>query len=103
MLNVRARTSSILYMSDVKRFKIRPVGVVSKKLIGDLKIAYAIRSWSFRDAYKFMQGQLLVRTAAARIFKEHCKECFLTSIEQKIHNMSVCITVRRAPPTPNAI
>lgn len=32
------------------RLRIRPVGVVSKKLIGDLNIAKAIRSWSFREA-----------------------------------------------------
>lgn len=31
-------------------FRIRPLGVVSKKLIGDLKIANAILSWSFREA-----------------------------------------------------
>jgi hypothetical protein len=31
--------------------RILPAGVVSKKLIGDLKIANAIRSCSFRDAY----------------------------------------------------
>lgn len=34
-----------------KRFRIRPVGVVSKKLIGDLKMAKAIRSCNFREAY----------------------------------------------------
>jgi hypothetical protein len=33
-----------------KRLRIRPVGVVSKKLIGALKIAKAILSWSFREA-----------------------------------------------------
>jgi hypothetical protein len=33
-----------------KRFRMRPVGVVSKKLIGDLKMAYAMRSCSFRLA-----------------------------------------------------
>jgi hypothetical protein len=34
-----------------KRFKIRPAGVVSKKDIGLRKIAKAMRSWSFRDAF----------------------------------------------------
>lgn len=33
------------------RFRILPVGVVSKKLMGDLKIACAILSCSFREAY----------------------------------------------------
>jgi len=33
-----------------KRLRIRPLGVVSKKLIGDLKMANAILSWSFLDA-----------------------------------------------------
>jgi hypothetical protein len=32
-------------------FNIRPAGVTSKKDIGDLKIAVAILSCSFRDAY----------------------------------------------------
>lgn len=51
ILKVRASTSSTRYMSLEKRFKTRPEGVVSKKLIGDRKIAYAIRSWNLRDAY----------------------------------------------------
>ena len=33
------------------RLSIRPDGVVSKKVIGDLKMAYAILSCSLRDAY----------------------------------------------------
>ena len=33
-----------------KRFNIRPLGVVSKKLIGDRKIAKAILSCNFREA-----------------------------------------------------
>lgn len=33
------------------RLRIRPEGVVSKKLIGDRKIANAIRSCSFREAW----------------------------------------------------
>jgi len=33
------------------RLRIRPAGVVSKNLMGLLKIAKAIRSCSFRDAY----------------------------------------------------
>jgi hypothetical protein len=39
------------------RFRMRPAGVVSKKLIGERKIAKAIRSCSFRLAC--MQHQLL--------------------------------------------
>lgn len=34
-----------------KRLRMRPAGVVSKKLIGDRKMAKAILSWSLRDAY----------------------------------------------------
>lgn len=34
-----------------KRFKILPAGVVSKKLIGDRKIAFAILSCNFLEAY----------------------------------------------------
>lgn len=32
------------------RFKILPVGVISKKLMGDRKMAKAILSWSLREA-----------------------------------------------------
>jgi len=39
ILKVRARSSSMRLMSLVKRLRMRPVGVVSKKLIGDRKIA----------------------------------------------------------------
>ena len=38
------------YAYLVNLFKIRPAGVVSKKIIGDLKMARAIRSCSLRDA-----------------------------------------------------
>jgi hypothetical protein len=34
------------------RFRMRPTGVVSKKDIGDRKMAYAIRSCNFREACK---------------------------------------------------
>ena len=37
------------------RLRIRPAGVVSKKLIGDLNMANAIRSCNFRDAYDVLQ------------------------------------------------
>ena len=37
------------------RLRIRPLGVVSKKLIGLRKIAYAILSCSFREAYTASQ------------------------------------------------
>lgn len=39
-----------------KRFKMRPAGVVSKKLIGDLKMANAILSCSFREACGTREG-----------------------------------------------
>lgn len=38
------------------RLRIRPAGVVSKKLIGDLKMANAIRSCSLREAYGWKTG-----------------------------------------------
>ena len=34
-----------------KRFRMRPLGVVSKKVMGDRKMACDIRSCSLRDAY----------------------------------------------------
>jgi hypothetical protein len=39
-----------------KRFNMRPAGVVSKKLIGERKIAKAILSWSFREAWPKVGG-----------------------------------------------
>jgi hypothetical protein len=39
---------SLPYLEN--RLRIRPAGVVSKKLIGDLNMAKAIRSCNFRDA-----------------------------------------------------
>ena len=41
-----------------KRFRIRPMGVVSKKLIGERKIAYAIRSCNFLEAFGEEKRQL---------------------------------------------
>lgn len=43
-----SKKEQCLYLE--KRFKILPVGVFSKNDIGDLKIALAIRSCSFREA-----------------------------------------------------
>ena len=37
------------------RLSIRPAGVVSKKLIGDLNMANAILSCNFREACKVLQ------------------------------------------------
>ena len=53
------------------RFNMRPEGVVSKKLMGDLKIAYAIRSWSLREACSAgnaSQQTIKVQRAAAAYF-----------------------------------
>jgi len=43
-----------------KRLRIRPLGVVSKNDMGLRKIAYAILSCSFRDAYDDSRSQPLV-------------------------------------------
>lgn len=40
---------SVTYLENL--FNMRPVGVTSKKDMGDLNIAVAIRSCNFRDAY----------------------------------------------------
>jgi hypothetical protein len=40
------------------RFRMRPAGVVSKKLIGDLNMAKAILSCNFRDACEGGPDQL---------------------------------------------
>ena len=47
--STRGAASDKTYLENL--FKMRPAGVVSKKLIGDLKIANAIRSCSLREAW----------------------------------------------------
>lgn len=66
------RAAAMTYLEN--RLSMRPAGVVSKKLIGERKMANAIRSCSFR----------------------------LASMEQKIQRINVCTTTRAADPTPNA-
>jgi hypothetical protein len=119
ILNVRASTSSIRYMSLQKigrlairsrlgsfrcgagkanlenRLRMRPAGVVSKKLIGLRKIAIAILSCSFRDAcvkrnHQLQFGRKVLHTQPR------------TSMEQKIQRIKVWITTKAAEPTPNA-
>lgn len=46
---IRLKLKGRTYLEN--RFKMRPLGVVSKKLIGLRKMAYAILSCSFREAY----------------------------------------------------
>ena len=119
------------------RLRIRPLGVVSKKLIGLRKIAYAILSCSFREAYT--ASQLTIGSAISakhpcslqsrskractgpsctyanalkalvhprRLCRRRCtvylKGGRLTSIEQKIHRISVCRTTSAALPMPKA-
>lgn len=65
-LNDRPIASSTLSRSDENRFKIRPTGVVSKKLIGERNMALAMPSCSLRDA----------------------------CIEQKTHMIRVCTTIK---------
>ena len=43
-------TTTCTYLENL--FRMRPLGVVSKNVIGDLKMANAIRSCNLRDAYK---------------------------------------------------
>jgi hypothetical protein len=46
------------------RLSMRPAGVVSKKLIGDLNIAKAILSCNFRDACNIRQVSLSLELTA---------------------------------------
>lgn len=155
-LSARANALPRVSMTEVtvtyleNRFKIRPVGVVSKKLIGLRKIAYAMRSCSFRDACTSLVSYATSHRDTAVLYKhictyagtalaacerepcgmqisEHAKACAavlpycvqdngsfdtrdscdddgvrLTSIEQKIHSMSVCTTTSAADPNPKA-
>lgn len=61
-------------------FRILPAGVTSKKDIGDLKMAMAIRSCNFLDACNgWLDNRLrLLDSARTR-----------TSMEQKIHSINV--------------
>lgn len=76
------------------RFRIRPAGVVSKKLMGERNMAKAILSCNLRAAYR-AQSQCVraLQIASGRR---------LTSIEQKIQSISVCTTTSAAEPTPKA-
>ena len=71
---------------------------VSKKLIGDLKIANAILSCSFLDAYS--GGYISFRLCIYIMHGTICEYRILTSIEQNIHRMRVCTTTRAADPIP---
>lgn len=83
------------------RFNIRPLGVVSKKLIGDRNIANAIRSCNLRDActpahqYELLPDRLAcasTRQYNMQYIREVARGCGtsrLTSIEQKIHKINV--------------
>ena len=77
------------------RFKMRPAGVVSKKLIGDLKMANAILSCNFREAFicKSQHHKTKVGVSGWAI---------LTSIEQNIQRMRFCKTTNAAAPIPKA-
>ena len=44
------RSLSTVYVSDAKRFRIRPVGVVSKKATGARTTLASIPSWNTSDA-----------------------------------------------------
>lgn len=61
-------------MSLENLLRILPAGVVSKKDMGDLKMAVAMRSCIFLEA----------------------------SIEQNIHRIKVCTTVKEEDPMPKA-
>jgi hypothetical protein len=95
-----------------KRLRIRPAGVlfvvskqsdigmgttyVSKKLIGDLKMAKAIISCSLREACH-ITGQ----SSCVLALWSLARAAVLTSMEQKIHRINVCRTTRADEPMPN--
>lgn len=98
------------------RFNMRPLGVVSKKVIGDRKMANAILSCNLREAYspRISHDRSV---SPARQPANHCHPALryasrrahppvtggpLTSIEQKIHKIKVCITTKPAEPMPKA-
>src|SRR4051794_988413 len=61
-------------------FNILPAGVTSKNDMGDLNIAVAIRSWSFRDAWQILSALLSQISYLNR-------QTVLASIEQNIQRM----------------
>jgi hypothetical protein len=77
------------YLENLLR--IRPAGVTSKNDIGDRKMAVAILSCNFRDAYAHNALESILHLYAP----SH------TSMEQKIHRISVWVAVSAADPTPN--
>ena len=81
-----------------RRLQVRQTHV-SKKLIGDLKMAKAILSWSFREAcgnqFSFRPE---LHPHAGRVPRSE----ELTSIEQKIQSIKVWTTTSSAPPIPKA-
>lgn len=50
MSNVKPQEKDRTYLEN--RLRMRPLGVVSKKVIGLLKMACAILSCNFREAYR---------------------------------------------------
>lgn len=76
-----------------KRLSMRPAGVVSKKFMGDRKMANAILSCNFRDAYTVLWVSVELGGTGGVI---------LTSIEQNIQRIKVWRTTNPAEPIPKA-
>lgn len=84
-----------------KRFKIRPAGVVSKNDMGLLKMAKAMRSCSFLDAYCLSINRPYV-ICGRYIYAYKKIGSARTSIEQKIHSNKVWKRTKAEYPMPKA-
>eukprot|EP00959_Pyramimonas_sp_CCMP1952_P096706 2021444-Pyramimonas_sp.AAC.1 len=51
-------------MSLVKRLRMRPTGVVSKKLMGDATTAFSMRACRLRELFKLNTVNVMLRPAA---------------------------------------
>lgn len=85
--------STCTYLEN--RFRIRPTGVVSWKLIGDLKIATSILSCNLREAYSRA-------TTSVRIKPPFIVGGILTSIALTKNITTLSMRAKPAEPTPNA-
>lgn len=111
---IALKSARLAYLENL--FRMRPLGVVSKKLMGDRKMAWAILSCNLRDAcspFTRVSHDPGPQMPAHRTRGKHASEmqqskigrgasAKLTSIEQKIHKIRVCRTTRADDPKPKA-
>ena len=78
----KAKRKRVAHLENL--FRIRPAGVTSKKDIGDLKMAVAILSCNFREAYRVITREQAVRSSASshRTYLDRAED----PKNQRLHN-----------------